>query len=183
MVKKVVVPNSNYSVVTGNSKVVYDDTTGTLDVKVADDIVGTDGKDVPVSVKVIVDGTKGPVVLEKTVTVTAATPKAATVELKSAADITVDGNVLTGAAGDVSTLADLKAVLVVTDQYGEDISSSADITLTATNLVNSNKNTTVPTATGNGTATLSLTGVEFGDSYNLTYVIDGKVITVKVIAD
>ncbi|MFX4304098.1 hypothetical protein F8N00_01815 [Exiguobacterium sp. A1_3_1] len=181
--KKVVLPNTEYAVVTGNEKLVYDKTTSTLDVAVADNIVDQDGKDVAVNVKVIVDSTNGPVVLEKAVTVTTAKPKADSVELKSKNNLKVDGNIVTGSISDVTDAADLKSILYVVDQYGEDISSTADVTLTATNLVNSDKDNTVPVAVNNGSATLSFTGVESGDSYNLTYVIDGKVVTVKVIAD
>ncbi|WP_404356441.1 hypothetical protein LG291_23125 [Cytobacillus firmus] len=181
--KKVVVPNTEYSVVTGDSKLAYDDAAGTLDVALADNIVGTDGKDVSVNVKVIVDAANGPVVLEKTATVTQAAPKASTVEFKNAAGLTIEDSVVTGLVADVIDSADLKAVLKVTDQYGEEISSTATITLTATNLVNSDKDATVPAVTGNGTSTLSFTGVEAGDTFNLTYIVDGKVVTVKVIAE
>ncbi|OQP01047.1 hypothetical protein B1689_06280 [Geobacillus sp. 44C] len=187
--KKVVVPASEYTVITGNNKLVYDSDTGKLNVPVKDgsnnaiDIVGTDGKDVPVNVKVIINAPNGPVILEKTVTVTKAAPKADKIELKSANGLTVSDSVVTGSVTDVVDSSKLKGILKITDQYGEDISSSANITLTATNLVNSDNDDIVPSVTGNGTSTLTFTGVESGDSFNLTYVVDGKVVTVKVIAE
>jgi trimeric autotransporter adhesin len=187
--KKVVVPASEYTVITGNNNLVYDSETGKLNVPVKDesnnaiDIVGTDGKDVPVNVKVIINAPNGPVILEKTVTVTKAAPKADKIELKSTNELTVSDSVVTGSVTDVVDSDNLKGILKITDQYGEDISSSANITLTATNLVNSGNDDIVPSVTGNGTSTLTFTGVESGDSFNLTYVVDGKVVTVKVIAE
>ncbi|QPA30757.1 S-layer homology domain-containing protein [Thermaerobacillus caldiproteolyticus] len=187
--KKVVVPASEYTVITGNNKLVYDSDTGKLNVPVKDgsnnaiDIVGTDGKDVPVNVKVIINAPNGPVILEKAVTVTKAAPKADKIELKSANGLTVSDSVVTGSVADVVDSSKLKGILKITDQYGEDISSSANITLTATNLVNSDNDGTVPSVTGNGTSTLTFTGVESGDAFNLTYVVDGKVVTVKVIVE
>ncbi|SDM34913.1 S-layer homology domain-containing protein [Psychrobacillus sp. OK028] len=180
--KKVVVPASYYTVQTSTG-LTY--SAGKLDVLRADDVVqGTNNTEASLNVKVIVDATNGPVILDKAVKVTKAAPVAETIDLKTAAGITVDGNVLTGAIADVTASADLKAVLEITDQYGQDISATSTILLTATNFVNADNDATVPTvSSGNGTATLTFGGVEAGDSFNLTYVVDGKVKTVKVIAE
>jgi len=77
----------------------------------------------------------------------------------------------------------LKNALKITDQYGEDISTTAAnrIKLTATNLVNSNNNNVVPTVSGNGTNTVTFSGVERGDTFYLTYVVDGNTFTTQVI--
>lgn len=177
---KVVVPKTEYTVVTGNEKLKYNSSTGKVGIDANVDIVGSDNKDVTVNVKVIVNATEGPVVIDTSVIVSKAAPKAEKIKLESTNVITFADGVLSGTAANVVNSTNLKNALKVTDQYGEDITSG--ITLTVTNLVNSNKDAIVPTVSGNGTETLTFTNIEEGDSYNLTFVVGGKTLTAKVVA-
>ncbi|WP_432363781.1 S-layer homology domain-containing protein [Sporosarcina sp. UB5] len=181
--QRVVVPASEYTVITGHDDLVYNASTGTIYVRGNKDIV--DKNDEYISVKVIVNADRQPVTLDQTVVVTKAEPYANTIELQSANGYTVQGEILhiPGTTANVNiSSTNLKAVLKITDQYGEDISSSASnrIILTATNLVNSNNDSTVPEVTGNGTNTLTFTGVQRGDSFFLTYIVDNKALTTQV---
>lgn len=182
--KKLIVPKAEYTVITGNNDLVYNSTNGKLSVRSTKDIVDKDDKVVPV--KVIINAARQPVTLDQAIVVTKAEPFANSIELKSSNGITVGDHVIqvpaTTATVNISS-SDLRAVLKITDQYGEDISTSAAsrIKLTATNLVNVDADNVVPTVTGNGTNTLTFKGVEKGDSFYLTYIVDGNLLTAQVI--
>lgn len=181
---KVVIPASEYTVMTGHDDLVYNAAAGTIYVRGNKDIVDRDDQYIPV--KVIVNANRQPVTLDQTVIVTKAEPYANTIELQSANGLTVQDQLLhiPGTTANVNiSSSNLKAVLKITDQYGEDISRSASdrIKLTATNLVNSNNDSTVPAVSGNGTNTLTFTGVQRGDSFFLTYFVDGKTLTAQVV--
>ncbi|WOV88055.1 S-layer homology domain-containing protein [Sporosarcina oncorhynchi] len=181
---RVVIPASEYTVITGHEDLIYNASTGTIYVRGNKDIVDKDDQYIPV--KVIVNADRQPVTLDQTVIITKAEPYANTVELQSSIGLTVQGQFLhiPGTTSNVNiSSTDLKAVLKITDQYGEDISRSASdrIKLTATNLVNSNNDSTVPAVSGNGTNTLTFTGVQRGDSFFLTYFVDGKTLTTQVV--
>jgi len=181
---KVIVPTTEYTVITGHEDLVYNATTSTLFVRGNKDIVDKDNQYIPV--KVIVNADRQPVTLEQTVIVTKAAPIANKVELQSANSFTLrdNGLFIPGTTGTVNiSSTNLKNALKITDQYGEDISTTAAnrIKLTATNLVNSNNNNVVPTVSGNGTNTVTFSGVERGDTFYLTYVVDGNTFTTQVI--
>ncbi|WP_342600188.1 S-layer homology domain-containing protein [Psychrobacillus sp. FSL H8-0483] len=183
---KVVVPKSDYTVIPGHNDLVYDATAGTLFVRGNKDIVDKEDKYIPV--KVIVNAERQPFTLDQTVMITKAVPFANKIELQAINSLTVRENILyvpgTTATVNISS-TDLKGALKIIDQYGEDISKTAAdrIKLTATNLVNSDNDNVVPTASGNGTNTLTFTGVERGDTFYLTYIVDGNTLTAQVIVD
>lgn len=182
--KKVIVPTSEYTVITGHDDLVYSPLSGTLYVRSNKDIV--DKEDQLIPVKVIINADRQPVTLDQTVIVTKSVPYANNVELQSANGLSVRDNALhvPGTTATVSIAsADLRAALKIIDQYGEDISKAATsrIKLTATNLVNSDNDNVVPTVSGNGTNTITFTGVERGDTFYLTYIVDGSSLTTQVI--
>src|SRR5690606_24921161 len=132
---------------------VYNASAGTIYVRGNRDIVDKEDRVIPV--KVIVNADRQPVTLEQNVIVTKAEPYANMIELQSANGLTFQDNLLQipGTTSNVNiSSSDLKAALKITDQYGEDISRSASdrIKLTATNLINSNNDSTVPAVSGNG---------------------------------
>ncbi|MEK4484666.1 S-layer homology domain-containing protein [Psychrobacillus sp. FSL H8-0484] len=183
---KVVVPKSDYTVIPGHNDLVYDATAGTLFVRGNKDIVDKDDKYIPV--KVIVNAERQPFTLDQTVMITKAVPFANKIDLQTINSLTVRENILyvpgTTATVNISS-ADLKGALKIIDQYGEDISKTAAdrIKLTATNLVNSDNDNVAPAVTGNGTNTLTFNGVERGDTFYLTYIVDGNTLTAQVIVD
>lgn len=181
---KVIVPTTEYTVITGHDDLVYNTTTSTLFVRGNKDIIEKDNQYIPV--KVIVSADRQPVTLEQTVMVTKAAPIANKIELQSSNGLAIRENALyiPGTTANVNIASsDLRAALKITDQYGEDISKVAGnrIKLTATNLVNSNNDNTKPAVLGNGTNILTFTGVERGDSFYLIYVVDGNTLTTQVI--
>lgn len=181
---KVIVPANEYTVITGHDDLVYNAPTSTLYVRGNKDIVDKDDQYIPV--KVIVNADRQPFTLEQTVIITKATPIANRIELQSNNGLTLRDNGLfvPGTTANVNIASsDLRAALKITDQYGEDISKvAADrIKLTATNLVNSDNDTTIPAVSGNGTNILTFTGVERGDTFYLTYIVDGNTLTTQVI--
>ena len=181
---KVIVPTTEYTVITGHDDLVYNATTSTLFVRGNKDIVDKENQYIPV--KVIVNADRQPVTLEQTVMVTKEAPIANKIELQSNNGLTLRDNGLfvPGTTANVNIASsDLRAALKITDQYGEDISKVAAnrIKLTATNLVNSDNDNTIPAVSGNGTNILTFTGVERGDTFYLTYIVDGNSLTTQVI--
>jgi len=181
---KVIVPTTDYTVITGHDDLVYNATTSTLFVRGNKDIVDKENQYIPV--KVIVNADRQPVTLEQTVMVTKSAPIANRIELQSNNVLTLRDNGLfvRGTTANVTIASsDLRAALKITDQYGEDISKVASnrIKLTATNLVNSDNDNTIPAVSGNGTNSLTFTGVERGDTFYLTYIVDGNTLTTQVI--
>ncbi len=182
---RVIVPTSEYTVVTSNPDLVYEASNSTIYVRPTKDIV--DKEDIQAIVRIIINAEQQPVTLDKTVTITKSAPYAKKIELQpSFKGLTIRDSILQipGTTGIVSVdSAALRGILKITDQYGEDISLSASerITITATNLVNSDNDTIVPKVSGNGTNTLNFSGIETGDSFYLTYVVDGNMLTTYVI--
>lgn len=181
---RIIVPASEYTVITGHDDLVYNASSGIIYVRGNKDIVDKDDQSIPV--KVIVNADQQPFTLEQTVIITKAAPFANAIELQSNNSLNVRDQALhvPGTAANVSiSSADLRGALKITDQYGEDISKTASnrIKLTATNLVNSNNDTVVPAVLGNGSNILTFTGVQRGDSFYLTYIVDSQTLTTQVI--
>lgn len=181
---KLIVPKAEYTVITGHNDLIYNATNGKLSVRGTKDIIDKDDQTVPV--KVIVNANRQPVTLDQEIIITKAEPLANSIGLQSTNGLTIGDQVIkvpaTTATVNIAS-ADLRAALKITDQYGEDISKTAAsrIKLTVTNLVNADADNTAPTVSGNGTNTLTFKDVETGDSFYLTYVVDGNILTTQVI--
>lgn len=181
---RLVVPKAEYTVITGHNDLIYNVLNGKLSVRGTKDIVDKEDKAVPV--KVIVNADRQPVTLDQQIIVTKAEPLASSIELQPTNGLIIGDQVIkvpaTTATVNISS-ADLRAVLKITDQYGEDISKAAAsrIKITATNLVNADADNIAPTVTGNGTNTLIFKDVEKGDTFYLTYIVDGNTLTAQVI--
>lgn len=181
---RLVVPKAEYTVITGHNDLIYNVLNGKLSVRGTKDIVDKEDKTVPV--KVIVNADRQPVTLDQEIIVTKSEPLASSIELQPTNGLKIGDQGLqvpaTTATVNIAS-ADLRAVLKITDQYGEDISKTAAsrIKLTATNLVNADADNTAPTVTGNGTNTLTFKDVEKGDTFYLTYIVDGNILTTQVI--
>ena len=124
--------------------------------------------------------------IDKPVTISKSTPIVDKLELQPFNNLTIKEGILhiPGTTGTVPIdSTDLVGVLKVIDQYGEDITFSVTggIKMTATDLVNSDNDNTIPEVSGNGTSTLQFSGMETGDSFKLTYIVDEKSLTTKVI--
>ncbi|WP_419958012.1 S-layer homology domain-containing protein [Psychrobacillus psychrotolerans] len=181
---KLIVPKAEYTVITGHNDLIYNETNGKISVRGMKDIIDKD--DQTVLVKVIVNANLKPVTLDQEILITKTEPLANSIKLQSSNGLTVGDQVLkvpaTTATVNIAS-ADLRAVLKITDQYGEDISKTAAsrIKLTVTNLVNADADNVVPSVIGNGTNNLSFKDVETGDSFYLTYVVDGNILTTQVL--
>lgn len=179
---KVLLPASYYTVIT-DSKVVYD--SGKLNsVLAAGASAFTNSSSTTSTVTIVVDGEKTPVTLTKAVTISNVAPKADVVEFKK--DTVVDG-VAKFSISDLEAnndAAKLSSILKVTDQYGVAI-ASVQPTLTVTNLVDNSGETKKLAVASNGTKAVDITGADVKDTFIVTYLIDGKTVTVKglVVAD
>ncbi|MBM7690755.1 sporulation protein YlmC with PRC-barrel domain [Peribacillus deserti] len=179
---KVLVPASYYTVLVNDDLLAYSSSTG-LNSKVADnaeDTFDTNGN-VATKLTVIVDGYETPVTLTKDLTISKAAPKANTVEF---VEDTVSNGVTEVSVSALSGADDTAAftdILEVTDQYGVAIAAPTP-RITVTNVVNSDASDTdanVIAVTGSGTTAINVTNAEENDTFNATYVLDGKTVAVK----
>jgi hypothetical protein len=180
---KVLLPASYYTVIT-DSKVAHDAAGKLNSVLAAGADVFTNSSSTTSTVTIVVDGEKTPVTLTKVVTISNVAPKANVVEFKK--DTVVDG-VAKFTVTDLETdndAAKLSSILKVTDQYGVAI-DSVEPTLTVTNLVDNSGETNKLAVESNGTKVVDITGADVKDTFIVTYLLDGKTVTVKglVVAD
>jgi hypothetical protein len=176
---KVELPSNYYNVIVDSNVLAFTD--GKLDVKLTngDNKFGTKDE-ITTKVTVIVEGEEAPVTLTKDIVVSKVAPKADKIEFTDAVKNGV-ASIAVGELTDDTDAADLSAVLKVTDQYGVEITNLTPI-ITVTNI----KEKTVDTdpaqrfkVDGNGSATVDIQNVEVGDTFTVTYVLDGKTATVK----
>ncbi|WP_287465517.1 hypothetical protein [Geobacillus sp.] len=176
---KVELPSNYYNVIVDSNVLAFTD--GKLDVKLTngDNKFGTKDE-ITTKVTVIVEGAEAPVTLTKDIVVSKVAPKADKIEFTDAVKNGV-ASIAVGKLNDNNDAADLSAVLKVTDQYGVKIANPAPI-ITVTNI----KEKTVDTdpaqrfkVDGNGTDRVDIQKVEAGDTFTVTYVLDGKTATVK----
>ncbi|MED1490558.1 S-layer homology domain-containing protein [Bacillus smithii] len=179
---KVELPSSDYTVITDNN-VAYDKNTGTLsavlDATSDADKFGTKDE-ITSKVTVIVDGFDTPSTITKDVVISKEAPKADKIEFTDAVSNGV-ASIPVSDLSDDSDASDLDAVLKVTDQYGVKIDSPAPI-ITVTNV----KEKTVDAdpsqrfkVEANGSKTIDIQNAEAGDTFTVTYLLDGKTATVK----
>ena len=135
---------------------------------------------------VVVDGEKTPVTLTKDVTISKVAPKAEKIEFDK--DTVKDGvaEFTTTQLNSTNDAAAFNAILEVTDQYGEELltiapgEAGAPI-LTVTNLQDKTDNDSdlsVELGT-NGTSTVNVENASATDTFVVTYLLDGKTVTVK----
>jgi len=178
---KVELPSSDYTVITDNKVVAYDENTGTLNAVIGSEDDRFKTKDeITSKVTVIVDGFDTPSTITKDVVISKEAPKADKIEFTDA----VSNGVASIPVSDLSDDSDasyLDAVLKVTDQYGVKIDSPTPI-ITVTNV----KEKTVDAdpsqrfkVVGNGSDTINIQNAEAGDTFTVTYLLDGKTATVK----
>lgn len=176
---KVELPSNYYNVIVDSNVLAFTD--GKLDVKLTngDNKFGTKDE-ITTKVTVIVEGAEAPVTLTKDIVVSKVAPKADKIEFTDAVKNGTASIAVTDLK-DENDAADLSAVLKVTDQYGVEITNLTPI-ITVTNV----KEKTVDTdpaqrfkVDGNGSATVDIQNVEVGDTFTVTYVLDGKTATVK----
>ncbi|WP_251030951.1 hypothetical protein [Exiguobacterium sp. s196] len=177
---KVLLPASYYTVITDTKELVYAD--GKLN-SVLSEVAGADTTKTS-KVTVVVDGEKSPVTLMKDVTLSDVAPKAETIEFKK--NTVVDG-VAKFAAAQLASTTDataLKAILEVTDQYGVKFSEISPV-LTVTNLVDNTdpKNDLKVDPKTNGTTSVDIQAANATDTFVVTYLLDGKTVTVKGLVD
>lgn len=174
---KVLLPASYYTVIKDNA--VLDLTNGKLNsVLAANDPAFGDKNEVTSKITVVVDGEKSPVTLMKDVTISKVAPKADKVEFVK--DAVVDG-VAKFESTDLDDADDataLNAILKVTDQYGVAIETVSPV-LTVTNLVDNTDPKTDLTVALNGSKTVDIQNAAATDTFVVTYLLDGKTITVK----
>ncbi len=184
---KVVLPSDMYTVNTTIDGLVYSG--GKLDATATDaTYISNDTKEATGNVIVVIDTASGAQDIVKPVVVSKADLAITTVEGK---DITTpvtlknNGTLITGAATDI-TVANLFSTLKFKDQYGVEISvSSSDVYKTITNLSDADNDSSLTVGTGtNGTVGATITGVERGDSFTITFLTkNGVKIVLKVVAD
>ncbi|MEK4951660.1 hypothetical protein NST12_15280 [Bacillus sp. FSL W8-1127] len=180
---KVELPSSDYTVITDNN-VAYDKNTGTLNAVL--DATKDAGKfgtkdEITSKVTVIVDGFDTPSTITKDVVISKEAPKADKIEFTDAVSngvASIPASVLNDDSDDAS---DLDAVLKVTDQYGVKIDSPKPI-ITVTNVkektVDADPNQRFKVES-NGSDTIDIQNAEAGDTFTVTYLLDGKTVTVK----
>ncbi|MDE3840264.1 hypothetical protein C0966_13065 [Bacillus methanolicus] len=179
--EKVLLPASNYTVHTSGSLLTYNKETGKLDVaKTADELEAAfkDKTELKSTVTIVVDAADKPVTLTKEITLSNVAPKADKVEFDSEK---VKEGVASVAATDLSTDNDsaaLKGVLKVTDQYGFTYNPE-NVVFTVTNLVDAKEDDTQITVDKNGTSVVDVKGASKGDTFAVTYIVDGKTASVK----
>ncbi|RLP86046.1 hypothetical protein D9546_13090 [Geobacillus stearothermophilus] len=178
---KVELPSNYYNVIVDSNVLAF--TGGKLDVKLDaekdKDKFGTKDE-ITTKITVIVEGAEDPVTLSKDIVVSKVAPKADKIEFTDAvkngtASIAVDK------LKDDTDAADLSAVLKVTDQYGVEIKDPSPI-ITVTNV----KEKTVDEnfkVDNNGSDKVDIQNAEAGDTFTVTYVLDGKTATVKFIVE
>ncbi|WP_286170432.1 S-layer homology domain-containing protein [Geobacillus sp. AYS3] len=182
---KVELPSNYYNVIVDDEVLAF--TGGKLDVKLdaKSEKFGTKDE-ITTKVTVIVEGAEDPVTLSKDIVVSKVAPKADKIEFTDAvkngtASIAVDK------LKDDTDAAALSAVLKVTDQYGVEITDLKPI-ITVTNVkektVDADPNNRF-NVVGNGSNTIDIQNAEAGDTFTVTYLLDGKTATVKftVVAD
>ncbi|MEY8414821.1 hypothetical protein AAK964_00855 [Tissierella praeacuta] len=131
------------------------------------------------TITIIVDGADGPVTITKDITVTNIAPKVVKISNITAGDITFKNGVASGSATDIN-VTNLLATFVYEDQYGVEVTKTPNVTFT--NLVDANDDNSL-IITDNGTTSAAITGVEAGDTFNMTIVVDGLTKTIKVVAE
>lgn len=173
---KVAIPSTQYTVISNLTGVT--ESAGKLHANgvnfgTKDEVTGT--------ITVIVDGVEGPVTITKDITVTNVAPKVVEITNKTASPITVSSGVASGSASNI-TAANILATFEYEDQYGVK-STPASAVITFTNLVDADDDGTLAISGTNGTTSVDITGVEAGDSFNMTIVVDGLTKTIKVVAE
>ncbi|OIK08812.1 hypothetical protein [Bacillus sp. MUM 13] len=177
---KVLLPKSYYTVITNTNNVAYNAADGTLNAVLdATDDATTIGDDQQLTTKVtvIVDGLDAPATLTKDVVVSSVAPAADKIEFTDAVTngtASIAESDLSGAAVDADSL---NAVLKVTDQYGVEVSAPAP-KITVTNVKDAGVTHTFAVAS-NGTTATDITGADAGDTFTVTYLLDGKTTAVK----
>lgn len=173
---KVAIPSTQYTVISNLTGVT--ESAGKLH---ANGVISfpTGKTEVTGTITIIVDGADGPVTITKDITVTNVAPKVVKISNITAGDITFKNGVASGLATDINA-ASLLATFVYEDQYGVEVTKTPNVTFT--NLVDDNDDNSL-TITGNGTTSAEITGVEAGDTFNMTIVVDGLTKTIKVVAE
>lgn len=174
---KVILPASDYTVITDTKAVTYSN--GKLNAVYSEaDIWNTFAvPEITSKVSVVVDGADAPTTLTKEVAISAISPKADVIEFTSA----VKNGTATVATTDLAGAGDaakLKAVLKVTDQYGVSL-TSIDPKITITNLKDNSDNAQDISVTNNGTSTVNIENAGEGDTFTASYLLDGKSVSVK----
>ncbi|MBB6176020.1 hypothetical protein HNQ82_000831 [Anoxybacillus tengchongensis] len=176
---KVELPSNYYNVIVDSNVLAFTD--GKLDVKLTngDNKFGTKDE-ITTKVTVIVEGEEAPVTLTKDIVVSKVEPKADKIEFTDAVK-NGTASIAVTELEDNDDAAVLSLVLKVTDQYGVEIENPSPI-ITVTNI----KEKTVDTnpdqrfkVVNNGSDTVDIQNVEAGDTFAVTYLLDGKTATVK----
>lgn len=176
---KVELPSNYYNVIVDSNVLAFTD--GKLDVKLTNDDNKFGTKDeITTKVTVIVEGAEAPVTLTKDIVVSKVAPKADKIEFTDAVKNGV-ASIAVGKLEDTDDAVDLRAVLKVTDQYGVEITDPKPI-ITVTNV----KEKTVDTkpdqrfkVESNVSKKVDIQRAEAGDTFTVTYLLDGKTATVK----
>lgn len=176
---KVELPSNYYNVIVDSNVLAFTD--GKLDVKLTngDNKFGTKDE-ITTKVTVIVEGAEAPVTLTKDIVVSKVQPKADKIEFTDAVK-NGTASIAVAKLEDDADATDLSAVLKVTDQYGVEITNITPI-ITVTNVKEKTVDTDPAqrfTVDGNGSATVDIQKVEVGDTFTVTYLLDGKTATVK----
>ncbi|MGG3895001.1 hypothetical protein, partial [Geobacillus stearothermophilus] len=181
---KVELPSNYYYVIVDDSDVLAF-TDGKLDVKLTKDDNRFGTKDeITTKVTVIVEGAEAPVTLTKDIVVSKVAPKADKIEFTDAVK-NGTASIAVAKLEDNADAADLSAVLKVTDQYGVEIKDPSPI-ITVTNVKektvdeNSDRRFKVD---NNGSDRVDIQNAEAGDTFTVTYVLDGKTATVNFIVE
>jgi trimeric autotransporter adhesin len=178
---KVELPSSYYTVITDTNAVTYNHTTGKLNAVYANNAQAFGTKDeITSKVTVVVDGFETPTTITKDVVISKVSPKADKIEFTDAVSNGV-ASIAVSKLNDKDTDAEeFKAILKVTDQYGVVIDPTPIITVTNVNekTVDTNPDDRL-TVNNNGTTTVDIEKVEAGDTFTVTYLLDGKTATVK----
>jgi len=172
---EVALAKSEYDVITTNSGLTYNPTTGKLTANLAETAFG-DNDTVKAAVIVNVNSADEPTELKQEVTISkvASEAKEITIGDKDGIVTSVTGNVLTVANTTSVNVNDLVAVLKVKDQYGVELpANAAQLTTSITNLSNG------VTASGKEVSGLK-SGSEFTVRY---YTANGASVAVKVVVE
>ncbi|MGO0063644.1 hypothetical protein ACTID9_27235 [Brevibacillus fluminis] len=185
---KVAVPSSKVTVVSSDSKVTYDPSTGKLDANKV--VFDTNQTEKVVVLTIIVDTANGPVEITKNVTVTKKAPSLVSISSVSTEDVSVSGGVASIAANHL-TAATLVEAFEGTDSYGETVAfSDGSVIAPGVYITFTGAKDAKPmvdggladlTLTNGDAANAAITGAEAGDSFNVTVVKEGKTSTLKVI--
>ncbi|WP_213485618.1 S-layer homology domain-containing protein [Thermobacillus xylanilyticus] len=184
-------PKDEYSV-TATSGLTYDENTGKLS---ANGINGGFDNNGELKAKVVVTIKATSQTIEKEVVISKADLVPTTIELKDSGNLKGSNGVIKGPQGDVANLATVFQALKIKDQFGFEMNganpdevngaaSQFNATVSITDEDDANKSMVV-TNNGKSADTVTIAGVEKGDSYTVVFTskASGVSITVKVVAE